>query len=116
MSRKLVLLTYNIKPGVPLEEYVEYTREVDYPVFHQNPNIEQYSNFVIKRQGRGGGEWFKHFDLMFVNDLDAFDAGGKLHFGDQLILDHAARWREKWGQDPATGWRTDVNINYAEEI
>lgn len=116
MSRKLVMLTYNIKPGSSLEEYQAYTREVDYPHFRQNPGIVDYANFVVKREARGDGEWFQHFDLMFVDDLDAFHADGALHFGDQEILGHARRWREKWGRDEATGWVTPVNIRYAEEI
>lgn len=115
MARKLVLLTYNVKPGVPLDEYAEYTRTVDYPIFRANPRIQSYSNFVVRGNGRGE-EWFKHFDLMFVDDLDDFHADGQLHFGRPEVLEHAANWRAKWGQDPATGWRTDVNITYADEI
>ena len=115
MARKLVLLTYNIKPGVPLDEYAQYTRTVDYPIFRQNPGIQNYANYVVRQNARGE-EWFKHFDLMFVDDLDAFHAGGQLHHGDPRVLEHAAGWRAKWGQDLETGWRTDVNITYADEI
>ena len=115
MARKLVLLTYNTKPGVPLEEYEEYTRSVDYPIFRAHPGVLDYSNYVVRRNARGE-EWFKHFDLMFVEDLDAFHAGGALHHGDPTVLAHAAGWRARWGADPATGWRTDVNITYADEI
>ncbi|MEU3168423.1 hypothetical protein [Streptosporangium sp. NPDC006930] len=115
MARKLVLLTYDIRPGSDLNEYIEFTRSVDYPAFRQNPRIQDYANYVVKRNVRGE-ESFRHFDLMFVDDLDAFHADGKLHFGDPVILDHAARWRAKWGQDEATGWRANVNISYADEI
>ena len=115
MARKLALITYNVKPGVPLEEYAEYTRTVDYPIFRQNPGVTNYANYVVTRTARGE-EWFKHFDLMFVDDLDAFHAGGQLHFGDPLILEHAKRWREKWGADASTGWNANVTISYADEI
>jgi len=115
MARKLVLLTYDIKPGSDLEEYAQYIRDVDYRKFRQNDGILDYANFVIRKNVRGE-EWFKHFDLMFVDDLDAFHAEGKLHHGDPAVLDHAAGWRAKWGSDPETGWRTDVNITYADEI
>ncbi|TQM73502.1 hypothetical protein [Thermopolyspora flexuosa] len=115
MARKLVLLTYNIKPGVDLKEYEEFTRTVDYPVFRQNPGIQSYANFVVRRNVRGE-EWFKHFDLLFVDDFEAFHADGRLHFGDPVILEHAAEWRRRWGRDEATGWRTPVNILYADEI
>ncbi len=116
MARELVLLTYNVRPGVPAEEYAEFTRTVDYPVFRQNSRIQEYSNYVVTGRGRGQGEWFRHFDLMFVDDLDAFDAQGRLHFGDAVILDHAQKWRDRWGSDPETGWHSDVNITYAREI
>lgn len=116
MARKLVMLTYNVRPGVPREEYEEFTRTVDYPIFRQNPHIMEYSNYIVAGQGRGEGEWFQHFDLMFVDDLEGFDAGGKLHFGDAVILEHAQKWRDRWGKDPETGWRSDVNITYANEI
>ncbi|WP_062358022.1 hypothetical protein [Herbidospora yilanensis] len=115
MARKLVLLTYNIRPGSDLAEYADFTRSVDYPAFRQNPGIQDYANFVVRENVRGE-EWFRHFDLMFVDDLDAFHADGRLHFGDPVILDHAARWRARWGADESTGWRTNVNITYADEI
>ena len=116
MARKLVLLTYNIKPGSRLEEYEEYTRSVDYPAFRQNDRIQDYANYVVRPTVRGEEERFRHFDLMFVDDLDAFDAGGRLHYGDPVILEHAQRWRERWGVDPATGWKADISISYADEI
>lgn len=116
MARKLVLLTYNIKPGSRLEEYEEYTRNVDYRAFRQNPGIQDYANYVVRDTVRGEGEWFRHLDLMFVDDHRAFDADGKLHFGDPTILEHAQNWRERWGTDPETGWTTPVNISYADEI
>lgn len=115
MARKLVLLTYNVKPGVDLTEYEEYTRSVDYPKFRQNPHILEYSNYVVRRNARGT-EWFKHFDLMFVDDLDAFHAGGQLHFGDPIILDHAAQWRQRWGTANASESPVDIKITYADEI
>lgn len=116
MARKLVLLTYNIRPGSDLDEYEEYTRTVDYPKFRQNPRIQEYANFVVRDTARGDGEWFRHFDLMFVDDLDAFHADGKLHFGDPVILDHARSWRERWGGDPAPGRTSSITISYADEI
>jgi hypothetical protein len=116
MARKLVLLTYDIKPGSRLEEYEEYTRSVDYPVFRQNDRIQDYANYVVRDTVRGEAERFRHFDLMFVDSLDAFHADGKLHFGDPKILEHAKRWREKWGMDPSTGWNANVTISYADEI
>lgn len=115
MARKLVLLTYNIKPGADLKEYEEFTRNIDYRRFRQNPGIQEYANFVVRQHARGE-EWFKHFDLMFVDDFENFHADGKLHFGDPVILEHAAEWRSRWGRDEATGWRTPVNITYADEI
>lgn len=115
MARKLVLITYNIKPGVPLEEYAAYTRSVDYPIFRQNPGVTNYTNYVVKQNARGE-EWFKHMDLMYVDDLDAFNADGQLHFGDPTILQHAKAWREKWGVDGTTGGPPKVNVTLAEEI
>lgn len=115
MDRKLVLITYNVRADVPLEEYKEYTRTVDYPSFRQNPAIKDYTNFVVTRNARGE-EWFKHFDLMYVDDLDHFYADGKLHFGDPTILEHAARWRERWGVAADGGPGATVNITLAEEI
>ncbi|WP_293783439.1 hypothetical protein [uncultured Aeromicrobium sp.] len=115
MSRNLVLITYNVKPGVSLEEYAEYTRSVDYPVFRQNPGVVDYSNYVVRDFARGE-EWFKHFDLMYVDDLDAFYADGKLHFGDERILEHAARWRDTWGVGPDATTGAKVNITLAEQI
>ncbi|GGO72286.1 hypothetical protein [Nonomuraea cavernae] len=115
MARKLVLLTYNLKPGTDLAEYEDYTRNVDYRAFRQNPRIQDYANFVISRNVRGE-EWFKHFDLMYVDDHDAYHADGKLHYGDPVILNHAAEWRDRWAKDDASGWRGQVNISYADEI
>lgn len=115
MARKLVLLTYNLKRGADLTEYEEYTRSVDYPKFRQNPHILEYSNYVVQHNARGT-EWFKHFDLMFVDDLDAFHADGKLHFRDAVILEHAAQWRQQWGRDDASGHPVDIKITYADEI
>ncbi len=115
MARKLVLLTYDIKPGSDLEEYAQYIRDVDYRKFRQNDGILDYANFVIRKNVRGE-EWFKHFDLMYVDDLDAYHADGKLHYGDPVILEHAAQWRDKWSRDESTGWQGKVNISYADEI
>lgn len=115
MARKLVLLTYNIKPGADLAEYEEYTRSVDYPKFRQNPHILEYSNYIVRQNVRGA-EWFKHFDLLFVDDLDSFHAEGRLHFGDPVILDHAAQWRMRWGRDNASTQSGDIKITYADEV
>jgi hypothetical protein len=115
MARKLVLLTYNIDFGADLAEYGDYTRAVDYPKFRQNPHIHGYSNFVVRHNARGK-EWFKHFDLMFVDDLDAYHSDGRLHFGDPVILEHAKNWRERWGRDRQTGEPVNINITYADEI
>ena len=116
MARKLVMLTYNIKPGSDLEEYKQFTRSVDYPAFRQNDHIHDYANYIIRDTVRGEAPSFKHFDLMYVDDLDGFHADGKLHFGDAVILEHAQRWRERWGIDPETGWNANVTISYADEI
>lgn len=115
MARKLVLLTYNIDSAADLEEYSNYTRTVDYPTFRRNPRIQGYSNFVVRQNARGK-EWFKHFDLMFVDDLDAFHADGSLHFGDPAILDHARRWRDRWGRESGSGEPVTINVTYADEI
>ena len=115
MARKLVLLTYNIKAGSDLEEYAEYTRSVDYPVFRRHPQIHNYTNYVVKKNVRGE-EWFKHFDVMYVDDLEAFDADGKLHFNDPTILEHAQAWRERWGAGPGPDSQPQVKITLAEEI
>ena len=115
MARKLVLLTYNLKPNADLTEYADYIRSVDYPKFRQNPHILEYSNFVVRQNARGT-EWFKHFDLMVVDDLDGFHAGGQLHFGDPMILDHAAQWRQRWGTDNSSENPANIKITYADEI
>lgn len=115
MARKLVLLTYNIKPGADLTEYEEYTRSVDYPKFRQNPHILEYSNYVVRENARGT-EWFRHFDLMFVDSFDSFHAGGQLHFGDAVILDHAEQWRDRWSRKDEKGYPSDIKITYADEI
>lgn len=115
MEKKLVLITYNVRPGVSEKEYSDFTKEVDYPIFRQNPNILDYRNFIVRREGRGK-EWFQRFDLMYVNDLDRFYADGALHFGDQTILEHAQRWREIWGHPLDAGSDATVNITLAEEI
>lgn len=115
MARKLVLLTYNIKAGSDLAEYEEFTRSIDYKAFRQNPHILEYTNFVIKRNVQGE-EWFRHFDLLYVDSLEDFHAGGQLFFGDPVILAHAQRWLDTWAMDDPEAWEKNFAVSYAEEI
>ena len=115
MARKLVLLTYNLKPGSDLEEYQEFTRSIDYAKFRQNPRILEYTNFIVTRSVQGQ-EWFQHFDLIYVDDFDAFDADGKRFFNDPVILEHAQNWLDRWGSDDPDEWEKNFNISYCEEI
>ncbi|WP_340539136.1 hypothetical protein [Nocardioides sp. GXZ039] len=115
MARKLVLLTYNIKPGSDLEEYREFTRTIDYGKFRQNDRIQEYTNFVVTKNVQGQ-EWFKHFDLLYVDDFEAFDAGGKRFFGDPIIHEHAQNWVDRWGIDDPQEWAKNFNVSYCDEI
>jgi hypothetical protein len=114
MPRKLVLLTYDIRPDADPEEYAEDTRSVDYRVFRTRPSVLEYSNFYIVKN-HVGEQRFSRFDLMYVTSFDDFEQDV---FGDPKVAAHADRWIEKWGVAGREGGHTDRNyqVAYAEEI
>jgi hypothetical protein len=112
--RKLVMLTYDIRPDADPEEYAKDTREVDYPVFRERPSVLEYSGFYIVKN-HIGKQPFTRFDLMFVTSFEDFE---KDVFGDPKVKAHADRWLEKWSvKGPAAG-HTEENyqVCFAEEI
>ena len=112
MPRKLALITYNIVEPDDPEEYAEWIREHDYPAFRQNPNILEYSCFNIV-QNVQGTEWFKRYDLMFVEE---HDLGGILT--DPIIHEHAMKFADTWYADKGKSPDQSINyrVSYAEEI
>ena len=114
MSRKLALLTYDIRPDADPEEYARDTREFDYPTFRERPSVLEYSNFVVV-DNRLGEQTFKRFDLMFIDSFEHFRADV---FGDPKVARHADRWLEKWSVNGLEGGHTERNyqVAFAEEI
>jgi hypothetical protein len=114
MPRKLVMLTYDIRPDADPEEYHHDTRTVDYPTFRERPSVLEYSNFVVVKN-HIGEQSFKRFDLMFVDDFDHFASDV---FGDPKVGKHADRWLEKWSVNGPEAGHTDRNyqVCFAEEL
>jgi hypothetical protein len=115
MPRKLVVLTYDIRPDADPEEYAKDTREVDYPTFRQRPSVLEYSNFVIVKN-HVGKQSFTRFDLMFVDEFENFERDV---LGDPKVKAHADRWLEKWSVHGPEAGHTDgrnYQVAFAEEI
>src|SRR5262249_34688621 len=102
--RKLALITYNIEEPDDPHVYGDWIREHDYPAFRHNPNILESSCFRI-HQPLQGDEWFRRFDLMYVEN---FDLGGILT--DPIIAAHADKFAKRWYPDQ--GELPDQSINY----
>lgn len=115
MARKLVVLTYDIRPDADPEEYARDTRDVDYPRFRKRPSVLEYSNFHIV-ENHVGELPFTRFDLMFVDDFDSFS---REVFGDPEVAAHTDRWLEKWSVHGPEAGHTDgrnYQVAFAEEI
>jgi hypothetical protein len=114
MSRKLILLTYDIRPDADPEEYARDTREIDYPTFRERPSVLEYSNFVIVKNHLGE-QSFQRFDLMFVDD---FEHARKDVWEDPKVRRHTDRWLEKWSVNGPDAGHTEGNWKsaWAEEI
>jgi hypothetical protein len=114
MSRKLILLTYDIRPDADIEEYAHDTRTVDYPTFRERPSVLEYSNFLIVKEDKGK-QTFSRFDLMFVDD---FERAKQDVWEDPKVKKHTDRWLEKWSVNGLAAGHTAENWQraFAEEI
>ena len=98
MEKKLILLTYTPRE-LDEEEYANFMREDDYPVFRQNPHIVSYTGWRTVENVQGKEE-FTHFDLFEVRDF----ADLPEIIGDPIVAEHIERWTRDWskhGPDPA---------------
>ena len=115
MSRKLVVLTYDLHPDRDPDEYEAYVRREDYPTFRERPSVLEYSGFRITKN-HVGQQSFSMFDLMFVDDFESFDRDV---LGDPKVARHADGWIDQWapygGQEPHQSGR-NYQVFFAEEL
>ncbi len=108
MAKKsvMILLTYTPREDVPLEEYHAWLRDVDNPFFNSRAGVKHYTNWRVV-EPKVGSPSFTHFDLLYVEDMDGFEAV----FGDEAVAEFAKGWVRKWGKIPDPGL-PDQSENY----
>lgn len=110
--KRLILLTYNLKPGADEAAYADFMRDVDYPVFRQSDKVVDYRAFrvVTEAQAERG---FQYFDLLEVDEFADLDE----IFADPAISAHAVKWIERWSEHgPDAAPDQNFGIAMCEEI
>lgn len=108
----MLLLTYNVGEHVDIGEYEQWLREVDDPFFNTIPGIARYANWKVLDE-KVGTVNFTHYDLMELEDLDAFERV----WGNEKLQEFARGWTERWsvhGTDQYVGLNFQVLL--AEEV
>ena len=85
------MLTYNVGAQVNKAEYEQWVREVDNPFFNSVPGIVRYSNWKVVDE-KVGKVPFTYYDLMEIEDLDAFEKV----WGNKELQAFAHGWTERW--------------------
>ncbi len=89
--RAMLLLTYNLGTHVNKTEYEQWLREVDNPFFNRIPGIIRYTNWKVV-EPKVGDVGFTYFDLMEIEDLDAWEKV----WGNKELQQFAHSWTERW--------------------
>jgi hypothetical protein len=110
--KKVVLLSYNLRPGTDIAAFEAFMRERDYPVFRNHPLVKAYTSYRIPQLVQGSVT-FTHFDLLEVADFADFAA----IFGDSAVQAHAGEWLSRWSEhgldaDPSKNF----TVAFCEEI
>ncbi|MEM9516934.1 MAG: hypothetical protein AAGA42_18955 [Actinomycetota bacterium] len=112
MSKRLLLLTYNLRRGADLAEYDNFMRDVDYPVFRARPEVRSYHGYHIVGDGQGD-PGFRHFDLLEVDDF----ADADKIFGHPDVAAHAGSWVERWSEHgPDAPPEMNFGMSFCERI
>jgi hypothetical protein len=97
-QRAMLLLTYTVGEHVDLDEYHQWLRDVDNPFFNSVPGIKRYANWKIEDE-KIGSVAFTHYDLMEIDDLEAWERV----WSNERLQAFAQGWTERWsvhGTDP----------------
>lgn len=112
MARKLILLTYDLKPGSDPDEYRAFMREKDYPVFRRQPQTNAYTAFRVEQDVQRTMP-FRYFDLLEVDAFGEMDA----LFAQPEVADHAAGWMRDWSAaGPDAAPEANFGITFCEEV
>ncbi len=94
LSATLILLTYSPKDGVDDTAYESWIAEVDNPFFNSVPGIVRYTNWKVSSAPPDLS--YSHFDLLEIENEDAFDAV----WNNVDLTNFRQKWRELWGRTP----------------
>ena len=106
MAARTLFLSYTPRPGVDLDDYHRWLREVDNPFFNGRPTVARYVNYRIVEPVLGA-EDFTHFDMLEI----AGGGGADSVFGDAEIAAFARDWVRLWGRVPDPDL-ADQSANY----
>jgi hypothetical protein len=113
MARKMVLLTWRIRPGSNIEEFEDWMRSAEFPTFRKQPEVLNHTGWRVV-ESINGEEYFTHFELLEVASREDYD---KLMSREEVLV-HAGGWMEKYSfagpdaEDMTQNWHS----TYVEEI
>lgn len=111
MARKMVLLTWSLRPGADVEEFENWMRSDEYPTFRRQPEVLSHTGWRIV-ESINGQERFTHYELLEVASREDYD---KL-MSREDVLTHAGGWVEKYSFHGPDGGTDNWTSSYAEEI
>jgi hypothetical protein len=100
----LVVLTYDIRPGLDRDEYEQWLRDVDCPFWNDRPGIARYENWKVA-ENKIGDSGFPYFDLIWLKEGATFEEV----YGEPAAAEFATNWVKRWGIDPDA---EDPTVNY----
>ncbi len=89
--RAMLLLTYKLGAHVDQQEYEQWLREVDNPFFNSVPGVQRYANWKVLDE-KLGRVAFTHYDLLELDDLDAWEKVWE----NQKLQEFAQAWTQRW--------------------
>ena len=100
--RAMLLLTYNLGDHVDHQEYEQWLREVDNPFFNKVPGVKRYANWKVLGE-KLGTVAFTHYDLLELDDLDAWERGLRESKATEICPGWTKRWSAHGTDEQYTG-------------
>lgn len=73
MSTRVIVL-FNLKPGVTVEEYESFARQRDLPIVKSLSSIEAFEIFRCNEQLGGGKSPYNYIEVIDIADMEQFGA------------------------------------------
>ena len=96
-----ILMVYNLKKGVNLEDYKEYSLKVDQPLVNNMKSVKEFNVFFVL----GPEKVWDIFETILIDDWDSFDRESQT----DEMLEADREWREWIDED-------SLKIVYGERI